>query len=100
VSVLPGPIRQIGYVVADLDRAMQSWVELGVAPWFVIRGLPMRAIYRGEPCETTLSLALSNSGDLQVELIKQEDDAASIFTRVRGVQWPWLSPVGLLDRGF
>jgi hypothetical protein len=80
VSVLPGPIRQIGYVVTDLEQAMQSWVELGVAPWFVIRGLPMRAIYRGEPCETMLSLALSNSGDLQVELIQQEDDTPSIFT--------------------
>ena len=80
MSVLPGPIRQIGYVVSDLERAMQSWVELGVGPWFVIRGLPMRARYRGAPCETTLSLALSNSGDLQVELIKQQDDAPSIFT--------------------
>lgn len=80
MSVLPGPIRQIGYVVTDLEWAMQSWVELGVAPWFVIRGLPMRALYRGEPCETTLSLALSNSGDLQVELIQQEDDTPSIFT--------------------
>jgi hypothetical protein len=88
VSVLPGPIRQIGYVVTDLEQAMQSWVELGVAPWFVIRGLPMRAIYRGEPCETTLSLALSNSGDLQVELIKQEDDANSIFTEFVGSSGP------------
>ena len=30
MSVLPGPIRQIGYVVTDLDRAIASWVELGV----------------------------------------------------------------------
>ena len=88
MSVLPGPIRQIGYVVTDLERAMQSWVELGVAPWFVIRGLPMRALYRGEPCQTTLSLALSNRGDLQVELIKQEDDAASIFTEFVGSSGP------------
>jgi catechol 2,3-dioxygenase-like lactoylglutathione lyase family enzyme len=80
MSVLPGPIRQIGYVVTDLDKAMQSWVELGVGPWFVIRGLPMRALYRGEPCETALSLALSNSGEMQVELIHQEDDTPSIFT--------------------
>jgi catechol 2,3-dioxygenase-like lactoylglutathione lyase family enzyme len=80
MSILPGPIRQIGYVVADLDRAMQSWVELGVGPWFVIRGLPMRGLYRGAPCETTLSLALSNSGELQVELIHQGDDTPSIFT--------------------
>jgi hypothetical protein len=80
VSVLPGPIRQIGYIVTDLDQALASWVELGVGPWLVMRGLPMRALYRGEPCETRLSLALSNSGELQVELIQQEDDTPSIFT--------------------
>jgi Glyoxalase/Bleomycin resistance protein/Dioxygenase superfamily len=88
VSVLPGPIRQIGYVVTDLERAMRSWVELGVAPWFVIRGLPMRAVYRGKPCETTLSLALSNSGELQVELIQQEDDTPSIFTEFMASSGP------------
>jgi hypothetical protein len=80
MSVLPGPIRQIGYVVTDLDDALASWIELGVGPWLVMRGLPMRALYRGEPCETTLSLALSNSGELQVELIQQEDDTPSVFT--------------------
>ncbi len=77
---LPGPIRQIGYVVDDLDRALASWVALGVGPWFVIRGMPQRVTYRGEPCEITISLALANSGDLQVELIHQDDDARSIFT--------------------
>ena len=40
---LPGPIRQIGYVVTDLDEAIENWVELGVGPWLVIRGLPMSA---------------------------------------------------------
>jgi hypothetical protein len=80
MSVLPGPIRQIGYVVTDLADALASWIELGVGPWLVMRGLPMRALYRGEPCETTLSLALSNSGELQVELIQQEDDTPSVFT--------------------
>ena len=36
MTVLPGPIRQIGYVVTDLDQAMAGWLELGVGPWFVI----------------------------------------------------------------
>jgi hypothetical protein len=80
MSVLPGPIRQIGYVVTDLDQALASWIELGVGPWLVIRGLPMHALYRGQPCETKLSMAMSNSGELQVELIQQEDDNPSIFT--------------------
>ncbi len=80
MSVLPGPIRQIGYVVTDLDRAIQGWVDLGVGPWFVMRGLPMRVSYRGEPCEIALSMAMSNSGDLQIELLQQDDDTSSIFT--------------------
>jgi hypothetical protein len=80
MRILPGPIRQIGYVVTDLDDALASWIELGVGPWLVMRGLPMQARYRGQPCETTISLALSNSGELQVELVKQEDETPSIFT--------------------
>ena len=88
MSFLPGPIRQIGYVVNDLDRALASWVELGVGPWLVMRGLPMRALYRGEPCETTLSLALSNSGELQLELIQQEDKTRSIFTEFLAANGP------------
>ena len=80
MSVLPGHIRQIGYVVTDLDQALASWIELGVGPWYVIRNVPQRVLYRGEPCEIMLSLALANSGELQVELIHQQDDTPSIFT--------------------
>ena len=78
--ILPGPIRQIGYVVTHLDEAITSWLALGVGPWYAIRGMPMSALYRGEPCEITLSLALANSGELQVELIHQDDETPSIFT--------------------
>ena len=88
MSVLPGAIRQIGYVVTDLDQAMQGWLDLGVGPWFVIRGLQMRALYRGEPCETTISMALSNSGEMQIELIAQQDDTASIYTEFLRAEGP------------
>lgn len=86
--ILPGPIRQIGYVVTDLEQAMAGWVALGVGPWFVMRTLPMRALYRGEPCETTLSVAWSNSGEQQIELIQQQDDTPSIFTEFLTVYGP------------
>ena len=42
MTVLPGSIGQIGYVVTDLDRAIANWLQLGVGPWFVLRGLPMQ----------------------------------------------------------
>jgi catechol 2,3-dioxygenase-like lactoylglutathione lyase family enzyme len=78
--VLPGPIRQIGYIVSDLDTAIESWVNLGVGPWFVLRGIPIRALYRGEPCETAITMALANSGEMQIELIAQDDDTTSIYS--------------------
>ncbi|HEX2214471.1 MAG TPA: VOC family protein [Mycobacterium sp.] len=80
MTILPGPIRQIGYVVIDLDHAIAKWLDLGVGPWFVIRNLAQRVDYRGRPIEIALSLALSNSGDLQVELIQQQDSTSSVFT--------------------
>ncbi|MDH6194566.1 hypothetical protein M2272_001195 [Mycobacterium frederiksbergense] len=79
-NVLPGNVRQIGYVVTDLDHAISGWLQMGVGPWFVIRDLAQRVTYRGVACEVRLSLALSNSGELQIELIQQLDDTPSIFT--------------------
>jgi len=79
-SVLPGAVRQIGYVVHDLDEAIANWLRLGVGPWFVLRGQTQSGLYRGQPCTVTVSIAFANSGDLQIELIRQEDDTPSIYT--------------------
>ena len=75
-----GPIRQIGYVVRDLDTALSDWLALGVGPWFVVREHTQRVNYRGRSIEVTISVAFANSGDLQVELIHQHGDTPSIFT--------------------
>lgn len=79
-SPLPGRIRQIGYVVDDLDDALAGWVALGVAPWFVLRRIVQKADYRGEPREVTISIALANSGELQLELIQQHGETPSVYT--------------------
>ncbi|MEX0665978.1 MAG: VOC family protein [Acidimicrobiia bacterium] len=79
-AVLEGPIRQIGYIVRDLDAAVQSWCALGVGPWFTVRNMEQKDCrYRGELCEPTISIALANSGAMQVELIQQHDDTPSIY---------------------
>jgi catechol 2,3-dioxygenase-like lactoylglutathione lyase family enzyme len=77
---LPGPIRQIGFVVTDADKALESWVALGVGPWYLVRGQHQRALYRGAPCDVTLTIAFANSGDMQVEVIQQENDTPIIYT--------------------
>ena len=79
-TVLPGDIRQNGYVVRDLDAAMGSWLALGVGPWFTLREHSLdRFRHRGEASEPVISIALANSGPLQIELIQQHGDAPSAY---------------------
>ncbi|WP_193046997.1 VOC family protein [Mycolicibacterium baixiangningiae] len=76
----PGPVRQFGYVVDDFDRALQGWLAAGVGPWFVLRDLAQHGSYRGAPCDVTLSIGMTNIGDMQVEVIAQDDDVPSVYT--------------------
>lgn len=85
-----GPIRQIGYVVTDLDAAIHSWLSMGVGPWYVLPGITQNAEHHGTPCQVTATLALANSGDMQVELIRQDDDTPSIYTEFLATKGPGL----------
>ena len=75
MSRLFGPLRQMGFVVRDIDRAMQHWIEVcGVGPWFVAEKLPLAGFwYQEQPYDIHLTIALANSGDVQLELIQQRD---------------------------
>ena len=81
MSRLFGPVRQNGYVVRDLDRALWHWIDvMGVGPWFVFRKVELDWFrHRGAPSAPHLSIALANSGDLQLELIQQHDDAPTMY---------------------
>jgi len=79
-SILPGPVRQNGCVVRNLERAMEAWLALGVGPWLVLPHITQTgSVYRGRPTEPVVSIAFANSGALQMELIEQEDDSPSIY---------------------
>jgi catechol 2,3-dioxygenase-like lactoylglutathione lyase family enzyme len=79
-ATFPGPIRQISFVVDDIDAAIRDWLDLGVGPWFVLRGFrAVGSTYRGAATAPTLSLGFANSGDLQVEIVAPEDDTPSIY---------------------
>jgi catechol 2,3-dioxygenase-like lactoylglutathione lyase family enzyme len=78
-EILPGPIRQNGYVVRDLDAAIAEWLALGIGPWITLGPIDQQMVFRGEPTEVTLTLAFANSGDLQIELIQQTGDAPTAY---------------------
>ena len=76
-----GAVTQNGYVVRDIEAAMRHWIEvLGVGPWFYAEHAPIEDFrYKGEPSPVEVSIALANSGSLQIELIQQRNDAPSMY---------------------
>ena len=81
MSRLFGPVRQNGYVVRDIDAALRHWTEvMGVGPFWYFERVPVEDFrYRGEPSAAEMSIALANSGPLQIELIQQRNDAPSMY---------------------
>jgi len=81
MSTIFGEVRQNGYVVRDIEAAMKHWTEtLGVGPFFYIEKVPVENFrYRGAPSDADLSIALTNTGSLQIELIQQRNDAPSMY---------------------
>lgn len=81
MSRLLGEIRQFGYVVEDIEAAMKYWTEvMGVGPWYYNPKVPIEN-YRfcGQSHEVHNSVALANSGPVQVELIQTRNDAPSMY---------------------
>jgi hypothetical protein len=81
VSRFLGEIRQAGYVVDDIEAAMDHWSRvLGIGPFFYNERVPIENyMYRGAPYEPHNSVALANSGALQIELIQCRNDVPSMY---------------------
>ena len=68
-----GEARQLGYVVRDIEAAMDHWTRvLGIGPFFYFpKIVAVDATYRGNPQPFEVAIALSNSGPMQIELMCQ-----------------------------
>ncbi len=76
-----GEIRQIAYVVPDIEASIDYWVQaLGVGPWYYNPKVPIRNYrYRGQRYEPHNSVALANAGALQIELVQTRNDVPSMY---------------------
>ncbi len=75
-------VHQFAYVVTDLDKALKYWTEeLKVGPFYVYEHFPLdEQVYRGNVGEfADVTLALGYSGEAQIELIFQHNDAPSVY---------------------
>ena len=85
MSRLFGEIRQVAYLVPDIEAAMRYWSEsLGVGPWFYNPKVPIRNFFhRGQRHEPHNSVALANAGGLQIELLQPRNDVPSMYREFR-----------------
>lgn len=80
MSSLFGPIRQIGYVVPDLDEAITNWLHVGVGPFFRINDLQTNYFrVHGKDVPLHLDVALAFTGEIQIELIQQMNEAPTPY---------------------
>lgn len=75
-----GEVMQLAYVPADFEGALAHWLKLGAGPFFALDHVQLDDVrYRGAPANIDFSMLLGYWGDLQIELIRQHNDAASIY---------------------
>ena len=75
-----GSILQSGWVVRDIDEALEHWLKKGAGPFWVGRNLwDFDFQYRGNPTHLDLSVAWGQLGGIQIELVQQHNDAPSAF---------------------
>ncbi len=76
-----GPVMQMAFVPSDFDAALAYWTQvMGVGPFFLIQNIKLDDMrYLGEPTACEFSLALAYWGDMQIELIRPENDAPGIY---------------------
>ena len=82
MSRIFGPIRQMAYVVRDIEQGMRHWIDvMGVGPFFYMENHTAPAsTYRGQPSNAKLSIAFAQCGPMQIELLQPMNDAPSLLT--------------------
>ena len=73
---------QMCWVVPDLHSAVNQWVkQTGVGPFFLFETVAFdNPVYRGSPTECpNISAAMAQAGDVQIELVCQNDDRPSFW---------------------
>jgi hypothetical protein len=71
---------QLGFVVDDLLAAAARWARVhSVGPFHVMPPMEVPCTYRGTQSEIAMQIAVAQAGPVQIELIEQGCDRASVF---------------------
>lgn len=81
-----GPVMQLAFWPKDFDAALAHWTgTMGVGPFFLIEHVALEGMtYRGAPSDFVFTMALAYWGDTQIELLRPENDAPSLYSGAHG----------------
>jgi len=80
-----GPIRQIAYLVEDLDASLERWSRFsGIGPWTIYRNVVLTGRYQGQDTVVRMDVGLSYQGDLQIEIIRPSSQTPSPYQDPKG----------------
>jgi len=81
-----GPIRQIAWVVANLEESVANWLRVsGIGPWTCFRNVALSGRLRGEPVRVRMHVALGYQDGMEIELIEALGDGPSPYRTAAGV---------------
>jgi catechol 2,3-dioxygenase-like lactoylglutathione lyase family enzyme len=77
-----GPVGQLAFLPQDFDAAVRYWTEtMGVGPFYLMENVALGDCkYKGVPTGAVFSIAIAYWGDVQIELIRPENQEPSIYT--------------------
>jgi methylmalonyl-CoA/ethylmalonyl-CoA epimerase len=79
-----GSVTQLAFVPSDFDATLKFWIEtMGAGPFFILRAQIETAKYRGQATRPDVTTALGYWDDLQIEIIRQENDVPSLYKEWR-----------------
>jgi hypothetical protein len=72
---------QTAHVVKDIHASIAWWInDLHVGPWFLLDHFTGRdPVYRGQPSQADVSIAMAFAGHMQIELIQPNDHHPSVY---------------------
>jgi hypothetical protein len=80
-----GPIRQIAWVVRNLDESVAAWRRIsGLGPWTIFRNVAMAGELGGKPATVRMHVALGYQGDMEIELIEDLGAGPSPYRAASG----------------
>lgn len=82
------PIAQLAFVPSDFDAAIAYWTDvMGVGPFFMFENIALDDMeYLGAPTDARFSVGIAYWGDVQIELVRAENDGPAHYNGKYGVK--------------